>query len=309
MLTKPDPAAFACQLDPNQVEVDAGGSFSVHATVACADQRDLAGLELVLLAPDGHEVGRRTCWRGEEGRFGVRIENVAAPVTPGTFAYMVLLSTADDRSVDVKPATLDVTVRAHLTRVTVWDAPPALRPGELFSFLVGVKCSSSCCLEGRALEVTDEAGRLVAVERLGSDIWPGTEGLHVARIQATAPEGVGSHAWRITCSPGSGGVAHESGSCDLRITVTESLDCAVEVRVVELETERALSHATVVLHPFRAVTNEAGIARMCVAKGEYDLLVSCSRHTPSSTQCSITMDESITVILTPEGLWTPIEEV
>jgi hypothetical protein len=308
MLKQPDATASVCRLDPNQVETDAGGSFSVHATVTCADQRDLAGLELVICSPDGQEVGSGTCSRGESGHFGLRIENVPAPVTPGIFAYTLCLVDADDRSVDMKSATLDVTVRPHLTRVTVWDAPPALRPGERFSFLVGVKCSSSCCLEGRAVQVTDEAGTHVAAERLGSNIWPGTERLHVARVQATAPEAVGCHAWRITSPSGPDDVAHESGTCDVRVTVTDLSDCAVEVSVVELATERALSQATVVLHPFRAVTDTKGIARLDVAKGEYDLLVSCSRHMPSATRCSVMRDEAIRIVLAPEGLWTPVEE-
>ena len=94
----------------------------------------------------------------------------------------------------------------------------------------------------------------------------------------------------------------------MRVTVTNSLECAVELEVIEFATEQALSRATVVLHPFRAVTDDAGIARLRVAKGEYDLLVSCSGHTPSAFRRAITSDERIRIVLEPEGLWTPVEE-
>ena len=74
------------------------------------------------------------------------------------------------------------------------------------------------------------------------------------------------------------------------LRVVGAPDCVVTVRAVDREKQIPIKGACVVMHPYRAVTDENGIAKVRVARGQYDILVSGSQYMPVSTSVEVTAD-------------------
>ena len=69
------------------------------------------------------------------------------------------------------------------------------------------------------------------------------------------------------------------------VRVVSAPDCEVTVRALDREKQTPIKGARVVMHPYRAVTDENGVAKVRVARGQYDILVSGSgtcRPAPAS---------------------------
>jgi hypothetical protein len=62
------------------------------------------------------------------------------------------------------------------------------------------------------------------------------------------------------------------------------------VRAVDREKQTPIKGARVVMHPYRAVTGDDGIARVRVARGQYDLLVSGPRYMPACASVEVSAD-------------------
>ncbi len=83
-----------------------------------------------------------------------------------------------------------------------------------------------------------------------------------------------------------------------------SPDCEVTVRAVDREKQTPIKGARVVMHPYRAVTDENGIAKVRVARGQYDILVSGSRYMPACTSVEVTADMITSAELDADQPWT-----
>src|SRR5262252_6677891 len=89
----------------------------------------------------------------------------------------------------------DSPVEPHAVQLTVWGVPSAAVAGERFRLVVGARCSAGCDLRGRELCIFDQEGSPAGTGKLGDDVWPGTEALYFAEIEARAPLATGSHQW------------------------------------------------------------------------------------------------------------------
>lgn len=185
----------------------------------------------------------------------------------------------------------------HTVQLVHWDVPLAAGAGERFTFAVGAKCEAGCALRGQMLCVVDDTGATVATARLGSDILPGTEALYFAEIEATAPPIAGSHRWEVRTVDWQLPVPHAASGAPMALNVVSAPDCVVTVKTVVAAHLTPVSGARVVMHPYRAMTDEAGIARLRVARGTYDLLVSGRQMMPSSTSIEVGADSAITIEL------------
>jgi hypothetical protein len=168
--------------------------------------------------------------------------------------------------------------------------PSAIGAGERFRFAVGVRCSAGCNLGGRALDIFDQAGSPVGAVTLGHAVWPGTEALYSAEVAADAPLAAGIHLWEAKIAGWDAGLPHASGSFPLTVRVVAAPECEVTVQAVDRETQAPIKGARVVLHPYRAVTDDNGMARVRVAKGQYDLLVSVSKYLPARASAEVGAD-------------------
>ena len=185
---------------------------------------------------------------------------------------------------------VEATPDAHALELTVWDVPSATVAGERFAVAAGARCSAGCDLGGRELRIVDHEGSLACPVKLGHDVWPGTQALYFAEVEARAPREAGSHPWEAKMTGWDAELSHAPGSFPLIVRVVTAPDCEVTVRAVDREKQTPIKGARVVMHPYRAVTDSNGIARVKVASGQYDILVSGSRYLPACASIVVTAD-------------------
>jgi hypothetical protein len=199
-------------------------------------------------------------------------------------------------------------VEPHAVELTVWDVPSTTLSGERFRFAVGARCSAGCDLRGRELSLFDHEGVRVDTVKLGHDVWPGTQALYFAEVEASAPLEGGSHQWHANIGGWDTKPPHATGSFPLVVHVVTPPDCEVTIRAVDKETQTPIKSACVVMHPYRAVTGDDGMARVRVAKGPYDILVSASQHMAACVSVDVTADMSASAELEPDEPWSAPDE-
>ncbi len=191
---------------------------------------------------------------------------------------------------DKAEAGTEATSDAHALELTVWDVPSATAASERFAVSVGARCSAGCDLGGRELSLFDQDGGRAGTVKLGHAVWPGTEALYFAEVEARAPLEAGSHQWEAKMAGWNGKPPHTAGSFPLVVRVVTAPDCEVTVKAVDRANQAPIAGARVVMHPYRAATDDNGIARVRVARGHYDILVSGSRYLPACTSVEVTAD-------------------
>lgn len=199
-------------------------------------------------------------------------------------------------------------VEPHPIALTVWDVPPTAAPGEHFTFAVGARCAAGCCLEGRELNIVDHQGTVARAVKLGHDVWPGTEALYFAQIETKAPLEAGSHAWEAQIAGWDAEQPHAPSAFPLIVRVVVKPDCEVTIKAFDKETQTPIKGARVVMHPYRAVTNDNGIAIVKVAKGTYEILMSASKYLPACAPIEVTGDMITRAELDADQPWTPPDE-
>ena len=171
------------------------------------------------------------------------------------------------------------TVEPHDVNVVAWDIPTAIVVGEKFRIKVGIKCAHECDLGNTGFAVYDHEETQLAAGTLPAERWPGTTGLHVAEVEVEAPAAEGLYTWSVKRpSRMDGEVAHAAESISFGVRVVASPEYLVTVEAVDQSDQAPLSGARIVMHPYRAVTDERGIAKVRVAKGAYKLFVSQTRY-------------------------------
>ena len=184
--------------------------------------------------------------------------------------------------------------------LTVWDVPSAIAAGERFKFAVGARCPEGGDLSGHELSIFDHEGSLAGTVQLGHDVCPGTEALYFAEVEVQAPLEAGSHRWEAKIG---------DDSLPLVVRVVTAPECEVTVKAVDRETQAPIEGARVVMHPYRAVTDENGIAKVRVAKGQYDILVSGLHYTAACISVEVTADMITSAELDADQPWAPDEDV
>jgi hypothetical protein len=171
------------------------------------------------------------------------------------------------------------TAEPHAVNVVAWDIPSAIVAGERFTIKVGIKCADECDLANTTFAVYDEEGTQLASGTLPAERWPGTSALHVADVELEAPATQGLYTWRVKSLCGTNGeVTHAEESIIFGVRVVANPEYLVTVETVDGVDGTPLTGARVVMHPYRAVTDEHGVAKVRVAKGAYKLFVSQTRY-------------------------------
>jgi hypothetical protein len=188
-------------------------------------------------------------------------------------------------------------VTPHATSVVVWDVPSAMVAGERFRIKVGIKCSNACDLTNTDFGIYDSEGAPLAGGTLSDGRWPGTTGLYVAEVELSAPAGEGLYTWSVRG-------AHAEGSSSFGVRVVNPPDCVVRVEAIDEITQTPISGARVVMHPYRAVSDERGVAEVRVAKGAYTLFVSQTGYLtfglPVDVQADVTARAALQLEAVPE---------
>jgi hypothetical protein len=98
-------------------------------------------------------------------------------------------------------------------------------------------------------------------------------------------------------------VPHAAGSTTIAVKVVGPPDHEVTVEAFDGEKQTPIKGAHVLLHPYRALTDEKGVAKVKVAKGRYQLFVSGFQYTAYQSIIDVAGDVTTRAELTlePEG--------
>ena len=185
----------------------------------------------------------------------------------------------------------------HATRIVVWDVPSAVECGAAFKLKVGVKCAVECGGAARRVEIRDDQGRSVADGTVGDVPLAGTSALYFAELELRAPPTEGLHAWEARVAEvvdvASGCLTHTAATAPVSVRAVPQPDCLLRVVAVDGRSRIPIPGAKVVIHPYRALTNEDGVAEFRVPKGAHRLFVSGRDRFPFRSDGEISTDVTI----------------
>lgn len=185
----------------------------------------------------------------------------------------------------------------HITRIVVWDVPTAAECGAPFRVKVGVKCAQGCGGAGRRVEVHDEDGNTVGEGIVGDVPAPGTDGLCYADVELRAPEVPGLLAWHArvieVADLATGAKTHAGASTRFHMRAVRPPECKLRVIAVDARSRLPIPGARVVVHPYRTLTNEDGVAELRIPKGAFRLFVSGRERFPFRSDGEIAADLTI----------------
>jgi len=283
---------MTCAVYVSPAVVDAGAEMTLQGKVSCSPACDLREHTLLVKDQTGIDASRVEIseFDGITNATGEFV--VKAPVQPGNYTWLAVSPAVVKEGVSYMQASTPIsfTVKPHNTHVVAWDAPSAVVVGERFRMKVGIKCPNECDLTNRDFGIYDHEGAQVSSGTLTGERWPGTSGLYVAEVELQAPAREGLYTWSVSAQGSDVGVAHAEGSIIFGVRVVSDPECLVTVEAVDKENQTPLSGARIAMHPYKAVTDERGIAEVRVAKGAYKLFVSQTKYLTFGLPVEVTAD-------------------
>ncbi len=283
-----------CRIEVSPREVDADGDLTLKGHVSLSSADDRPRHHVLIEDDDGGlvETIELTRFDGESNQTGEVV--VTAPVRSGTHVWRAVCPAQQGSVSDEDASTsFSFTVKPHATRIVVWDAPPTVERGKRFGIKLGVKCPFECRPKGWAVDVCDHEGKRQATATLSDAPWPGTGTLYYAEVDLPAPDAEGLFSWTAK-APGSGAeIPHAEGTARFGVRVVPPPECRVTVVAVDAERHTPVSGAKVVMHPYRAVTDERGVVEVRVPRGAYRVFVSGPNHVPFRQDGEMTTDVTI----------------
>ncbi len=285
----------ACSVEVSPGEVDAGADMTLKGKVSCAPAGDLRGESLLIKDHDGAlaEAMELTEFDGETNE--TREFVVKAPVRPGAYTWLAVPPVPAIAGVahEDTSALFYFTVKPHGMRVVVWDAPSAIQGGETFRVKLGVKCSSGCRPDGWVVEVRNHDGEKQATATLSDEPWPGTSALYTTEVDLSAPDAEGLYAWEATALADGPELPHAKCLARFAVRVVSSPGCLLTVVAIDAERQTPVHGVKVVVHPYKAFTDERGVAKVRVPEGEYRLFVSGKNYFPFRCDREVKTDVTI----------------
>ena len=196
-----------------------------------------------------------------------------------------------------------LTTVPHETSLAVWDIPSPVVRNAPFEIKAGAKCSSSCALAGKIIEIRDESGTLMGSGALGETPVPGTTALSFTAIALKAPRKLALNNWTASFAPSELKLAHGSATSRFSFVTVAEPEHSVSVKVVHKETKAPIAGAQVRLGIYGAETDAAGAAIMRVPKGAFPLVV--ARPGYKMPQRTIKVAKDVRVRITAETLPEP----
>jgi hypothetical protein len=187
-------------------------------------------------------------------------------------------------------------METHATRIVVWDTPAAAECGAALRVKVGVKCAAGCCAAGWRVAIRDLQGRTVASAVVGDAPWPGTAALYYVELTLPAPDVEGLHAWEASLEAELAAAdrpQHAAATARFHVRTVPAPECLVKVVAVDAASRAPVRGARVVVHPYRTVTDEEGVAELRVPKGAYRLFVSGRDYFPFRSDGEVSADVTI----------------
>ncbi len=291
--------------EPLPPQVPVGSEVVVKVKVSCSEGCDLRGLPVRVTAPDGAVLTETlaTCDAGinETGALALK-----APLQVGEHVWRIVFAPPAAAGVIHEDAALSVPIRTspQETSLAVWDIPSPVVTGERFEIKVGAKSAAACVLNGKAIEVCDQAGAVVVRGSLGDTPWPGTSALYWTTVELLAPAEAGLHTWTVQFAAAELEIPHAGSASSFSTAIVRPPEHRLTVKVMDKETAAPIPDVQIRLGAYRAATNEVGLAEVRMPKGVYDLNIwKVGYEAPAR---SVGVNEDVTVEV--EALRLPEEE-
>lgn len=277
-------------------EVDAGAFIALQGRVSCPSGCDLRGKIVKIMTQDGvvaKEIRLVTFYGGayETDRIVIK-----APTTPGVYTWTAVFPAQEKEGVlhQESSAPFSFIVKPHhATSMAVWDVPSPIVVGDRFRMKVGVKCSADCKLTDKHIEIYDHEGGKVATEKLGDVPWPDTGTMYWAEVELKSPGTEGYYRWTVKFPEPDLEPPHEAAAYTFAFRSARPPERVVTVEVIDKDTKTPIKNADVLLHPYRGCTDERGMARLMVPKGEYKLHVSKNKYETLQTTVKAASDVAV----------------
>ena len=259
------------QAPPESIDAGAGFSFSVLPDWPEGMEPEGA----TYLVRDGEhtiQAGRLPELASDDGSVEFTL---VAPDEAGEHRWTLVIAQPGNKEGEIIEGSLPLvlTTVPHAASLAVWDNPSPVVRGARFEVKVGAKCSASCGLGGRTVEIRDEAGKVVGSAALDDATWAGTASLYWTTLQLKAPRKLKLHAWTASFSASGLKLAHDGATSSFSFVTVAEPEHAVSVRVVNKQTKAPIEGAQVRLGLYRAVTDKTGSAKVSVPAGKFPLIV------------------------------------
>ena len=290
-------------------EVDAGTDIPLKVKVSCHSACDLRGKTVRIIAQDT-AVAKEVALTSFEEEINETDEfTVKAPIELGECTWSVVFPAQEVGGVlhEESSTPFSLTVRPHSTSIAVWDVPSPIAFNDKFGIKVGVKCSAECNLMDKEVRIYDDRGKKVATGALGGVPWQGTSTLYWAEVELGAPGTEGYHKWLVKFPKPALDLPHEGASCNFAFTTGRPPEHVVTVDVIARDTKTPLKNAFVLLrpqsgYPYKGYTDEGGVARVQLPKGEYKIYVSKLEYKDLQTTAEVAGDLTIRAELLEDPL-------
>jgi hypothetical protein len=286
-------ATLAVEVTPG--DVDAGAEMRLTAALTCAPPADLSGRTIQIRDGDGAVVGSAEFSGFDGATSTTEAFAITAPVATGDHVWSAVATehVAEDLSWPELSAPVRFTVRPHATSVVVWGVPSAIEPGQRFGIKVGAKCACGCRAAGWSVAIRDGDGATVATVVTGDAPWPGTAALYVAEVECEASGAEGLSQWVAELAAPELEIAHAARSTAFGVRLVPPPACLVTVQAVDAKSQAPVQGAKVVIHPYRGVTDDRGVAEMRVPRGAYKVFVGGKAYVPFAVEGEVTKDMTI----------------
>jgi hypothetical protein len=288
-------------------ELDAGTDVALKVKVSCPSACDLRGKTVRIIAQDSTVAKEVALTTFEEQMNETDEFTVKAPIELGECTWSVVFPAQEVGGVLHEESSTPVVfnVKPHATSMAVWDVPSPVAFNDKFKIKVGVKCSAECSLTGKEIGIYGQKGKKVATGALGGVPWPGTSALYWAEVELEAPGVEGYYRWRVRFLKPDLELPHEEASYHFAFTTARPPEHAVTVEVVAQDTKIPIKNAHILLrphsgYPYRGYTDEGGVAKLEVPKGEHELYVSKSDYDTFQTSVEVASDLTIKAELSVE---------
>jgi hypothetical protein len=187
----------------------------------------------------------------------------------------------------------------HELTFAVWDLPSPVVTGRPLGIKVGAKCSHGCALTGAVVEIRNDAGTLVGSGTVGPAPWEGTSALYWTDVALTGPEVAGPACLTASIAADEEHL-HPAASSTLQFVAVNPPEHVVTLKVTNRDTGTGVVGAEVRCGPFRAATDEEGVASIELPSGAFEVTAWKAGFDAASTSLNVAGRVSLELALVAE---------
>lgn len=189
----------------------------------------------------------------------------------------------------------------HELTFAVWDLPTPVVTGRPLALKVGAKCSHGCDLTGATVEIRNDAETMVGGGTVGPTPWAGTIALYWTDVELTGPDVAGPACLTASIAAVERHL-HPIASSTFRFVAVNPPEHPVTLKVTNSETGTGVVGAEVRCGPFRAATNEEGVASIELPSGTFELTAWKAGYDAASTSVHVAGRLSVELVLVAEAV-------